>query len=115
VLQCGDFLTVVILILYSHSRLTFGFPALVAYSLDKGAYTVMRGSFNEKKTTSFLHGVTSGRQPTIKLSKIPEIVTVEPWDGEDAAPMEDEIPLSEIMGWDDEDDAEEKKESEDEL
>jgi hypothetical protein len=88
---------------------------LVAYSLDKEAYAVMRASFNEKKTTTFLHGVTSGRQPIIKLSKMPEIVTVEPWDGEDATPIEDEMSLSEIMGWDDEDDAEEKKESEEEL
>ena len=75
----------------------------------------MRGSFNEKTTTTFLHaGVTSGRQPTIKLSKILEVVTVEPWDGEDATPIEDEMSLSEIMGWDDEDDAEER-EGEDEL
>lgn len=83
--------------------------------MDKEAYAVMRGSFNEKKTTTFLHGVSSGRQPTVKLSKIPKIVTVEPWDGEDAAPIEDEMSLSEIMGWDDENDAEEEKESEDEL
>ena len=76
----------------------------------------MRGSFNEKKAATFLHGVTSGRQSTIKLSNIPEVVTVEPWDGEDATPIEDEMSLSEIMGWDDEDeDDAEEKEGEDEL
>ena len=69
---------------------------------------MMRGSYNEKTVTAFLHGVTSGRQPTIKLSTLPEVVTVSPWDGQDGAPVEDEIPLSEIMGWDDE--GEEKKE-----
>jgi hypothetical protein len=83
------------------NRLTFGFPAVVALSLDKGAYSIMRGSFSEKKVTAFLHGVTTGRQPTAKLNNFPTVVTTEPWDGKDSAPIEDEIPLSEIMGWDD--------------
>jgi hypothetical protein len=70
--------------------------------MDREAYSVLRGSFNEKAITSFIHGVTTGRQPTVKLSKMPDIATTEPWDGQDAAPIEEELPLSEIMGWDEE-------------
>jgi protein disulfide-isomerase A6 len=79
-------------------ELTFGAPALVAYSQDRQAYAVMHGSFSEKAITSFLHGITTGRQPTVKLTQLPTVQTVEPWDGQDGAPVEDEIPLSEIMG-----------------
>lgn len=82
-------------------ELSFGFPALVAFSMDREAYAVLHGSFSQKGIASFLNGVMTGRQPTTKLSKLPTIATVTPWDGQDAAPIEDEIPLSEIMGWDD--------------
>ncbi len=85
--------------------MTFGFPAVVALSMNKGAYAVMRRSFTEKAVTAFLHGVTTGRQPTVKLSQLPAVATTEPWDGSEGAPIEDEIPLTEIMGWD-EDEAE---------
>ena len=79
-------------------EMTFGYPALVALSLDREAYAVQRGSFSEKAISSFLHSITTGRQPTIKLSKIPEVVTVEAWDGKDGAPLEEGPPLSEILG-----------------
>jgi protein disulfide-isomerase A6 len=82
-------------------ELSFGFPALVAFSMDREAYAVLHGSFSQKGIASFLNGVMTGRQPTTKLSQLPTIVTVTPWDGQDAAPIEEEIPLSEIMGWDD--------------
>lgn len=79
-------------------EMTFGAPALVAYSMGKQAYAVLRGSFTEKSLTSFLHGITSGRQHTLPLSEAPVVVATEPWDGLDAQPLEDEIPLSEILG-----------------
>lgn len=79
-------------------EMTFGYPALVALSLDRQAYAVLHGSFNEKAITSFLYSIATGRQQTIKLSKIPEVMTVEPWDGQDGTPLEAEPPLSEIMG-----------------
>jgi protein disulfide-isomerase A6 len=83
-------------------ELTFGFPAIVAFSMDREAYSVLRGSFSEKGITSFLHGVMTGRQQTIKLSQaLPAVVTITPWDGQDAAPIEEELSLSDIMGWDD--------------
>jgi protein disulfide-isomerase A6 len=89
--------------LESAMELSFGFPALVAFSMDREAYAVLKGSFSQKGVASFLNGVMTGRQPTTKLSQIPTIATVTPWDGQDAAPIEEEIPLSEIMGWDDDD------------
>jgi protein disulfide-isomerase A6 len=85
--------------LESTLELTFGAPALVAYSMDRQAFAILRGSFGEKSITSFLHSITTGRQRTVQLQKpAPKIVTTEPWDGKDGTPLEDEIPLSEIMG-----------------
>ncbi len=78
--------------------LTFGFPAVAAFSMDKEAFVVMRTSFNEKNVAYFLHGVTSGRQRTAKVSSMPKVMTTELWDGMDAAPIEEDIPLCEIMG-----------------
>jgi protein disulfide-isomerase A6 len=80
-------------------ELTFGFPALVAFSMDRQAYAVLRGSFSEKSMTSFLHAITTGRQATVKLrdSVIPKIESVEPWDGLDGAPIEEEFDLSDLF------------------
>ena len=86
-------------------ELTFGFPAVVALSVDRQAYAVLRGSFREKSITSFLHSLTTGRQATIKMSRgIPAIATIDPWDGKDGEPFEEELSLAEIMGWDDDED-----------
>lgn len=87
-------------------ELTFGFPAVAAYSVDKGVYIVHRGSFTESNIRRFLTGITTGKQGTSKISKVPKISTVEPWDGKDGTPLEEEFSLDEIMGWDDDDDKE---------
>jgi len=79
-------------------ELTFGFPALVALSVDRKAYAVLHGSFTEKSMASFLHGITTGRQKTVPLDAIPNVATVEPWDGLDGEVVEEEFDLSEIMG-----------------
>jgi protein disulfide-isomerase A6 len=80
-------------------ELTFGAPAVVAYSMDRQAYAVMHSAFSEKSITAFLHGITTGRQRTVQLSPpLPTVIATEPWDGQDGAPIEDEIDLSEIMG-----------------
>lgn len=78
-------------------ELTFGFPAVAAYSMDKGVYTVHRSSFTEKNLRHFLTGITTGKQKTFKLSDVPKIETVEPWDGKDGQPFEEEV------WWDDDD------------
>ena len=96
--------------------LSFGFPALVAYSMDRHAFAVLRGSFSEKAMTSFLHGVTSGRTSVAKLKKekVPKIESVDPWDGNDAPTLEEEFDLSDIMGSSD-DDEEKEAEAKEEL
>ena len=77
--------------------LTFGFPALVAFSIDRKAFAVLHGSFSEKQISAFLHGITTGRQKTIQIDSIPEISSVEPWDGKDGAPIEEEFDLSDLF------------------
>ena len=71
--------------------MTFGFPAVAAYSMEKGVYTVHRGSFTEANIRKFLMGITTGRQGTEKISKAPKIELNEPWDGKDGAPIEEEF------------------------
>ena len=84
-------------------ELTSGFPAVAAYSVDKGVYTVHRGSFTESNIRKFLTGITTGKQGTYKVNKVPKILETVPWDGKDGAPLEEEFSLDEIMGWDDDD------------
>lgn len=81
-------------------ELTFGAPAIVAHSMDKHAYAVMRASFSEKPIASFLRGISTGRQRTVQLPvpKAPTVLPTEPWDGLDGAAIEDELSLEDIMG-----------------
>jgi protein disulfide-isomerase A6 len=82
-------------------ELTFGAPALVAYSMDKQVYAVMRSAFATKSITGFLHGISTGRQRTVPLQSGASlaIVDTQPWDGLDGAPIEDELSLEDIMGY----------------
>lgn len=82
-------------------QLTFGYPAVVAVSMDKQVYGVMHGSFTERSITMFITSILSGKVGTVKLGTFPKVETVEPWDGEDGVPFEEE-PLDDIMGWDEE-------------
>jgi protein disulfide-isomerase A6 len=81
-------------------ELTFGAPALVAYSMDKQVYAVMRSAFATKSITAFLHGISTGRQRTVPLQSGASLAVVDrqPWDGLDGAPIEDELSLEDIMG-----------------
>mmetsp|Transcript_16952 Transcript_16952/g.22406 ORF Transcript_16952/g.22406 Transcript_16952/m.22406 type:complete len:438 (+) Transcript_16952:85-1398(+) len=84
--------------LESTFELTFGFPALVAVSQEKGAYAVQRGAFSASGIASFLNGVMIGSQKTTPAPSFPRIVKVTPWDGEDAAAIEEEFSLDELFG-----------------
>ncbi|CAK4662850.1 unnamed protein product [Aphanomyces euteiches] len=64
--------------------LTFGYPALVAISLDKQRYSVMRGAFDSKSIATYLEGIFSGKQATYPYEALPTIRSVTPWDGKDA-------------------------------
>ncbi len=79
-------------------EMTFGFPAIAAYSIEKGVYAVHRASFTETNIRKFLMGITTGKQATYKIASVPSVKTVEPWDGEDGAPYEEEFSLEDIMG-----------------
>jgi protein disulfide-isomerase A6 len=79
--------------------LTFGFPAVVAYTVDRQAYAVMHGSFSERSLTTFLHSITAGRIATQPLSAPPSVETVQKWDGKEWEGIaEDEFSLEDIMG-----------------
>ena len=80
-------------------ELSFGFPAVAALAMDKKLYAVQRGAFTADKIGAFLTGVTTGKQRTAKLDKIPTVTKVEPWDGKDGQPIEEES-LADIMGED---------------
>lgn len=80
--------------------LSFGFPAVAAYSMEKGIYSVHRGSFTEPNIRKFLTSITTGRQAIHKASKVPRVELNAPWDGKDGEPVEEEFSLEDIMGWD---------------
>jgi protein disulfide-isomerase A6 len=79
--------------------LTFGYPAVVAYTMDRRAFSVMRGSFSEKSMTSFLHSITTGRIATQPIDSPPKVDNVAKWDGKAwEGVAEDEFSLEDIMG-----------------
>jgi len=79
--------------------LTFGYPAVVALSKEKGAYVTMRESYSTKNISNFLRNIISGRITPAKLDeKLPGVASVDPWDGKDGEVFEEEMSLEEIMG-----------------
>ena len=64
---------------------------MVAMNKRKELYALHRGSFSEDGLGPFLNVLTYGRGKLntypLPEGKIPEIVTKEPWDGEDAPPV----------------------------
>jgi protein disulfide-isomerase A6 len=90
--------------LESQFELTFGYPSLVAVSLDRNRYVVQRGSFSSDSIASFLEGMLHGKHATVGFEALPSMRTVEPWDGKDAKVEvieeddDDDDILSEILG-----------------
>lgn len=78
--------------------LTFGFPALVALSVEKKAFAVHVGSFSVDAMATFLGGLTTGTTRTQPLTEVPKIVSVDPWDEKDAPAMEEEFSLEDLFG-----------------
>ncbi|XP_076802865.1 protein disulfide-isomerase A6-like [Clavelina lepadiformis] len=84
----------------------FGYPAMVAINTRKGVYALHRGAFSVEGLNPFLnlltYGRSSGNTYPIRDGKLPEVEKQEPWDGEEAPPIEEEdIDLSDFK-WDDE-------------
>eukprot|EP00164_Ancoracysta_twista_P002767 GFYU01003683.1.p1 GENE.GFYU01003683.1~~GFYU01003683.1.p1 ORF type:complete len:565 (-),score=211.16 GFYU01003683.1:121-1815(-) len=71
--------------------LTYGFPAVVAFSPAKKAAATMRGTFDAKSMESFLNGVLGGREKVSPLSKaLPKVMKSDEWDGKDGVPPTDD-------------------------
>eukprot|EP00904_Undaria_pinnatifida_P007296 jgi/Undpi1/3697/HiC_scaffold_16.g07067.m1 len=78
--------------------LTFGYPALVAVSVEKKAFAVHVLSFSVENMADFLGGLTTGSTRTKPLEALPEIVSVEAWDEKDAVVAEEEFSLEDLFG-----------------
>ncbi|DBA00750.1 TPA: hypothetical protein N0F65_001221 [Lagenidium giganteum] len=89
-------------------ELTFGYPSLLAINLDRQRYVVQRGAFTSDAIASFLETVLHGQEATLGFDEFPKMVTVDPWDGEDAKldlaeEDDDDDIMSEILGGADKD------------
>ncbi|CAH8462008.1 unnamed protein product [Heterobilharzia americana] len=68
-----------------------GYPAMVAVHGRKMKRTTLRGSFSSTSVHDFLRSLSVGgvNLPLFDVKALPEIKTVEPWDGKDAKPIEE--------------------------
>ncbi|KAK6919293.1 Thioredoxin domain [Dillenia turbinata] len=77
----------------------YGYPALVALNVKKGAYAPLKSAFGLEQITEFVREAGRGGKGNLPLEKTPEIVKSEPWDGKDGEIIEeDEFSLEELMG-----------------
>ncbi|CAM8948620.1 unnamed protein product [Rhodiola kirilowii] len=77
----------------------YGYPALVAMNLKKGAYAPLRSAFELDPIIEFIKEAEQGGKGNLPLASTPKIETTEPWDGQDGQIMEeDEFSLDELMG-----------------
>lgn len=93
----------------------FGYPALAAVNVRKKKYVILRGSFDKTGIDELLRAVSVGRGTSlpIKGASVPEITTVEAWDGKDGElPAEEDIDLSDVSLDDDDEEMESKKKTE---
>ncbi|CAK9134759.1 unnamed protein product [Ilex paraguariensis] len=77
----------------------YGYPALVAMNVKKGAYTSLRSAFERDQIVEFVKEAGYGGKGNLPLDGTPVIVKTEPWDGKDGQIIEeDEFSLEELMG-----------------
>uniref|UniRef100_A0A7N0TUB9 protein disulfide-isomerase n=1 Tax=Kalanchoe fedtschenkoi TaxID=63787 RepID=A0A7N0TUB9_KALFE len=77
----------------------YGYPAMVALNLKKGAYAPLRSAFELDQIMEFIKEAGRGGKGNLPLASTPKIETTEPWDGQDGQIMEeDEFSLEELMG-----------------
>eukprot|EP01138_Halocafeteria_seosinensis_P005308 gb/GECG01005427.1/.p1 GENE.gb/GECG01005427.1/~~gb/GECG01005427.1/.p1 ORF type:complete len:449 (+),score=64.58 gb/GECG01005427.1/:1-1347(+) len=74
-------------------------PAVVAVNLNKKAYAIHTGAFDEPSLNKFVSSLATGRAATFPLKEAPEIDTVEAWDGSMPEPPkdDDEFSLEDIL------------------
>ncbi|KAK8951956.1 Protein disulfide isomerase-like 2-3 [Platanthera zijinensis] len=77
----------------------YGYPALVALNVKKGAYAPLRSAFQLKQINEFVREAGQGGKGNLPLEKVPSIVKTQPWDGKDGEVIEeDEFSLEDLMG-----------------
>jgi len=77
----------------------FGYPAMAAVNSRKMKFAQMKGAFSESGINDFLRDLSFGKGSTapIKNAKLPEVNTVDKWDGLDGQlPEEEEYDLSDV-------------------
>ncbi|OVA01123.1 Thioredoxin [Macleaya cordata] len=80
----------------------YGYPALVALNVKKGAYAPLRSAFELDQIIEFVKEAGRGGKGNLPLENSPAIVKTEPWDGKDGEILEeDEFSLEELMGGED--------------
>ncbi|PWZ38500.1 Protein disulfide isomerase-like 2-3 [Zea mays] len=77
----------------------YGYPAMVALNVKKGAYAPLRSAFQRDEIIEFVKEAGRGGKGNLPLNVAPTVVTSEPWDGKDGEVIEeDEFSLDELMG-----------------
>ncbi|XP_076902373.1 protein disulfide isomerase-like 2-3 [Bidens hawaiensis] len=77
----------------------YGYPALVALNIKKGAYAPLKSAFERDQIIEFVKAAGLGGKGTLPLDGTPAIATTEAWDGKDGEILEeDEFSLEELMG-----------------
>uniref|UniRef100_A0A0E0M1W9 protein disulfide-isomerase n=1 Tax=Oryza punctata TaxID=4537 RepID=A0A0E0M1W9_ORYPU len=76
----------------------YGYPAMVALNVKKGAYAPLRSAFQLDEIIEFVKEAGRGGKGNLPLDGTPTIVQSEPWDGKDGEVIEeDEFSLEELM------------------
>ncbi|GAB2228755.1 hypothetical protein Droror1_Dr00022884 [Drosera rotundifolia] len=79
----------------------YGYPAMVALNLKKGAYAPLKSAFELEHVVEFVKQAGLGGKGNLPLEGTPVLQTTEPWDGKDGEVIEeDEFSLEELMGED---------------
>ncbi|KAI5653278.1 hypothetical protein M9H77_30465 [Catharanthus roseus] len=77
----------------------YGYPALVALNVKKGAYAPLKSAFGRDQIIVFVKEAGQGGKGNLPLQSTPEIAKIEAWDGKDGQLIEeDEFSLEELMG-----------------
>lgn len=77
----------------------FGYPAMAVLSTKKMKYSTLTGSFGYDGIQEFLRDLSYGKGRTSPLrgAKLPELQSIEAWDGKDGEmPVDDDIDLSDV-------------------
>ncbi|XP_057522786.1 protein disulfide isomerase-like 2-3 [Amaranthus tricolor] len=93
----------------------YGYPAMVALNVKKGAYAPLKSAFELDHIVEFVKEAGRGGKGNLPMANTPKIEKIEAWDGKDGEIIEeDEFSLDELMN-DDSETKDEKDTSKDYL